>query len=64
MKKLRCIIVLLLATIPFSTFAETGTISLQQGLEGYSGCEDQELRNTEGNFGQGPDEGILVVSEL
>jgi hypothetical protein len=49
---------------PVWTFAEPVTITLQRGAGGYTGCSDRELRNTEGNFGEGPDTGLLVVSEL
>ena len=55
---------LLLLAFASSASASTVTVILQQGAGGYTGCSDRELRNTEGNFGEGPDSGLLVVSEL
>lgn len=44
--------------------AQTQTIVLQQGLNNYTGCEDKELRDPGRNYFSGPDEQILVLSEL
>ena len=44
--------------------AQTQTIVLQQGLNGYTGCDDKELRDPRRNYFSGPDEEILVLSEL
>lgn len=43
--------------------AQSETVVLQQGLDGYTGCEDQELRDPARNYFGGPDEEILVLSE-
>lgn len=44
--------------------AQTRTVILQQGLDGYTGCEDKELRDPKRNYFSGPEEDILVLSEL
>jgi len=44
--------------------AQTQTVILQQGLNSYTGCEDKELRDPRKNYFNGPDEQILVLSEL
>ena len=55
--------VLLLMVAISLTFAETKTVVLQQGLNDYSGCTDQELRDPETNYGRGPNEQLLAISE-
>ena len=54
---------LMLAALVASGFAQTKTITLQQGLNGYSGCTDKELRDPETNYGKGPKEDSLLISE-
>ncbi|MBN1129323.1 MAG: hypothetical protein JXA71_10070 [Chitinispirillaceae bacterium] len=45
-------------------YGQPTTVVLQQGLNGYEGCEDAELRDpNRGIFGRGPIEAELVVSE-
>ena len=43
--------------------AQTQTVILQQGVDGYTGCEDKELRDPQRNYFNGPDEQVLVLSE-
>jgi hypothetical protein len=43
--------------------ASATTLTLQQGLNGYDGCSDRELRDPSRNFGRGPHNDFLVVSE-
>ena len=46
-----------------ATWAEEKTVVLQQGLDGYNGCIDAELRNpNKGVVGNGPQEEILAIS--
>ncbi|MBN1128912.1 MAG: hypothetical protein JXA71_08000 [Chitinispirillaceae bacterium] len=46
-------------------YGQPATVVLQQGLNGYDGCEDAELRDPDrGVFGRGPVETELVVSEV
>ena len=37
-----------------AAFGQPTTVVLQQGLNGYTGCEDQELRDPATNYGRGP----------
>jgi hypothetical protein len=46
-----------------AVFAQTKTSTLQQGLDGYGGCVDRELRNPETNYFSGPKDDSLLVSE-
>jgi len=43
--------------------AESKTVVFQQGVDEYAGCEDQELRDPETNYRNGPDEKFLLISE-
>ena len=56
---------IIMACAALVSFSSAGTITviLQQGLDGYSGCTDRELRNPEKNYGIGPRENVLAVSE-
>ena len=54
---------LMLATLLTSVMAQIKTITFQQGLNGYTGCADKELRNPETNYGKGPKEDSLLISE-
>ena len=54
---------LLMTVIVSLTYAETETVVLQQGLDEYTGCTDQELRDPETNYGRGPSREVLVISE-
>jgi len=63
MKNKFCIVLLAVAWCFSSVSAQSKTVTLQQGLDGYSGCEDKELRNTEKNFGSGPKETNLLINE-
>jgi hypothetical protein len=51
------------AAITCSAFAQSQTILFQQGLNNYIGCMDRELRNPETNYGTGPKDDSLLVSE-
>lgn len=55
-------ILFLLASFAIS-HAESETVVFQQGLDGYTGCEDQELRDPSRNYRNGPDEEELLISE-
>lgn len=46
-----------------AAFGQPTTVVLQQGLNGYTGCEDKELRDPATNYGRGPTGTVLVVSE-
>lgn len=48
-----------MATVAFS---QPTTVVFQQGLNGYTGCEDKELRDPSVNYGSGPTGNALVVS--
>ena len=43
--------------------AQTKTVVLQQGLNGYTGCQDKELRNPAKSYFRGPEDRVLVLSE-
>ena len=43
-------------------FGQPATVVLQQGLNGYDGCEDKELRDPSKNYGNGPKENTLVLN--
>ena len=45
-----------------AAFGQQTTVVLQQGLNGYTGCEDKELRNPAKNYGNGPKENLLVLN--
>ena len=45
-----------------AAFGQPTTVVLQQGLNGYTGCEDKELRDPSKNYGSGPKETTLVLS--
>ena len=55
---------LMLAGLVAGAFTQTKTITLQQGLDGYSGCTDKELRDPARNYGKGPTETTLLVNDL
>jgi hypothetical protein len=59
MKLLAMIIAGLMAA---AAFGQT-TVVLQQGLNGYTGCEDKELRDPSRNYGNGPNQNILLINE-
>jgi hypothetical protein len=63
MKAMARIVALMVAAMAASSFAQSQTVILQQGLNGYSGCTNQELRNPEINYGNGPKQDILLISE-
>ncbi|MBN1761110.1 MAG: hypothetical protein JW863_22470 [Chitinispirillaceae bacterium] len=63
MKKAVFFIVLCTMLLAASAYAESKTVVLQQGLNEYTGCEDQELRDPETNYGRGPKEEVLLISE-
>ena len=63
MKKAVFFVVLVIMVMVTISFAESKTVVLQQGLNEYTGCVDQELRDPKANFGQGPKEQLLVLSE-
>jgi hypothetical protein len=46
------------------SIAAPKTIILQQGLDGFTGCTDNELRSPAQNYGNGPVEKTMKVSEL
>ena len=52
-----------MAALLWSASAETKTVILQQGLDGYSGCEDKELRDPDRNYFRGPKEEELLINE-
>jgi hypothetical protein len=54
---------LVFAAITYSGLAQSKTIIFQQGLNNYIGCMDRELRNPETNYGTGPKDDSLLVSE-
>ena len=45
-----------------AAFGQPTTVVLQQGLNGYTGCEDKELRDPSKNYGSGPKETILLLN--
>ena len=57
--------VVILVTIVFTTLAaaETTTVIFQQGLNGYNGCEDNELRSQKQHYDEGPAENVIKISE-
>jgi hypothetical protein len=63
MNSKKSFMMLLLAALAASSFAQSQTITLQQGLNGYNGCTDRELRDPETNYGSGPKEDMLLISE-
>ena len=63
MKKTVFLVLLLVSVLVSLSFSEPQTVVLQQGLSNYTGCEDQEMRNPKANYGQGPVEELLVISE-
>jgi hypothetical protein len=44
--------------------AQPQTLVMQNGLTGYSGCVDKELRDPSRNYSGGPKDTILEVSEI
>jgi hypothetical protein len=62
MKKVLFMAVILTALTALA-LAETKTVILQQGLDGYNGCEDKELRDPDRNYGRGPKEEELLINE-
>jgi hypothetical protein len=54
---------LILAALAASPAAQPQTVTFQQGLNGYGGCTDRELRDPETNYGDGPKEDALLISE-
>jgi hypothetical protein len=63
MKRKACFMALMVLALTVFAFAETKTVILQQGLDGYTGCEDKELRDPDRNYGRGPKEEELLVNE-
>jgi uncharacterized membrane protein len=63
MKKVVFFVALVTTFLASFSFAETKTVVLQQGLDEYTGSADQELRDPKANYGQGPKEELLVLSE-
>ena len=59
----RSLLALIVSAFLFAGFAEMTTTVFQQGLDGYEGCTDQELRDPDRNYGSGPEDVILEVSE-
>ncbi len=57
------LMVLILSGIGSIAAAQPTKITLQQGLNGYNGCTDKELRDPDRNYGRGPREEVLVVNE-
>jgi hypothetical protein len=43
--------------------AESKTVVFQQGVDDYTGCEDQELRDPSKNYRNGPNEDKLLINE-
>jgi hypothetical protein len=63
MKSKANLMALMLAALAISSLAQSHTVTFQQGLNGYGGCTDRELRDPETNYGGGPKEEMLLVSE-
>jgi len=63
MKKEVLFMALLIMALMTLASAETKAVVLQQGLEGYTGCEDKELRDPDRNYGRGPKEEELLINE-
>jgi hypothetical protein len=57
------ILALMAAMLVCGACAQSQTIALQQGINGYQGCTDRELRNPETNYFAGPKDDSLLVSE-
>ena len=57
------IMAVVLVALTSSSFAQSQTVTFQQGLNGYSGCADKELRDPDRNYGSGPKEDILLINE-
>jgi hypothetical protein len=56
------ILALLSLSLMSLAHAETKTVVFQQGLNEYSGCTDKELRDPAKNYGNGPNETILLLN--
>jgi hypothetical protein len=54
---------LMIPAIVALAYAQSKTVTFQQGLDGYGGCVDKELRNPEKNYGKGPTESSLLINE-
>ncbi len=63
MGTIKNLIAIILLPIVSIAAAETITVVLQQGLNGYKGCEDKELRDPIQNYGEGPVDEIMKISE-
>ncbi|MBN1309277.1 MAG: hypothetical protein JXA18_15240 [Chitinispirillaceae bacterium] len=62
MKTLTWCMALVVAALLWSASAETKTVIFQQGLDGYDGCTDKELRDPAKNYGSGPKETELLLN--
>ena len=63
MKTKKYLFALLCVVMASLVWAEEQTVVFQQGVDGYEGCVDAELRNPDkGIPGNGPNEEILVIS--
>jgi hypothetical protein len=56
--------ILLLLSLTSFSFATSKTIIFQQGLDGYNGCSDNELRSHAQNYEDGPVDSVMEISEL